>query len=135
MGTSPAAPVRLARPRCASPFAPGREIAFARVEGRALEPIGIRDGDHVALARGIDVDPLAAGPEPFAAGPNPATNGGDLAAVVGPDGTSALWSVRREGTRLRYGVGCRASDRLTERHARVAGVVVAVLRRDVSGGS
>lgn len=135
MGTSPAAPVRLARARCASPFAPGREIAFARVEGRALEPIGIRDGDHVALARGIDVDPPAAGPEPFAAGPDPATRGSELAAVVGPDGTSALWSVRREGARLRYGVGCRASERLTERHARVAGVVVAVLRRDVGGGS
>jgi hypothetical protein len=139
------AAVRLGRARLQSPFAPGRGIAFARVEGRGLEAIGIREGDHVALARDLDI----AGPE--------------VAAVVGEDGTSALWACTREGARLRIGLGepavgpsdadvsspkgpstgppCPATgtggprgtatvSRLTSRHARVQGVVVAVLRRE-----
>ncbi len=154
------AAVRLGRARLQSPFAPGRGIAFARVEGRGLEALGIREGDHVALARDLDV----AGPE--------------VAAVVGEDGTSALWACTREGARLRIRLGepavapsgagvpspegpspksrspksrspksrspkspCPATgrggergtapvSRLTSRHARVQGVVVAVLRRE-----
>jgi len=121
------APVRLGRPRLPSPFAPGREIAFARVEGTGLEAIGIREGDHVALARGLDVVDV------------------ELAAVVGDDGTSALWACTREGARLRVGLGdqsgcgagcgagCRAggarASPLAPRHTRVQGVVIAVLRR------
>lgn len=105
-------PVRLERPRIPSPFAPGRTIAFARVASSALARAGVREGDHVALARVGDVDTRA------------------LATVVGPDGTSSLWAVTREGARLRCGFGDPASEHLTERAARVTGIVVAILRRD-----
>jgi hypothetical protein len=125
------------------------------VEGGGLEAIGIREGDHVALARDLDVAESVqiAG---VAAGV------AELAAVVGDDGTSALWACTREGARLRIGFGgvvqrgfdegaMRAEEpatddertdrarptnvaepltRLTSRHARVQGVVVAVLRRE-----
>jgi len=120
------APVRLTRPVWSSPFAPGREIAFARVEGNGLERLGIREGDHVALARHVDVAES------------------EVAAIVDDDGTSALWACTREGARLRLRLGVArererddvAADgkppepRFTARHARVRGVVVAVLRRD-----
>lgn len=104
-------PVRLGAARCPSPFAPGRAIAFARVEGEALGGIGLHEGDHVALARDQEVER------------------DEVAAVVGDDGTSALWAAHRDGMRLRLCLGDRASQRVTARNPRVAGVVIAVLRR------
>lgn len=105
------APVRLGAARCPSPFAPGRAIAFARVEGEALGEVGLHEGDHVALARDQEVER------------------DEVAAVVGDDGTSALWAAHRDGVRLRLCLGDRTSLRVTARHPRVAGVVIAVLRR------
>lgn len=74
--------------------------------------MGVHHGDHVALSRDGEVEH------------------NELAAVVGPDGTSALWAAQREGARLRLSSDDAASEHVTERHARVMGVVVAVLRRD-----
>jgi hypothetical protein len=120
------APVRLLAPEVPSPFAPGREISFARVCGSLLEGAGVRDGDHVALLR--------SGAEGRVA------EHGDLAAVVGVDGRAALWKVYPEGDGLRLGTGAgppsggAPPSRRAAPSARVAGVVVAVLRkfRDVS---
>ncbi len=118
----PAAPVRLLAPASdvANPFAPGREVSFARVAGSLLEGAGVRDGDHVALLR---------------PGPSPAreVEHGDLAAVAGSDGRAALWKVYPEGDGLRLSTGPAAAGVSLSRRAapgaRVTGVVVAVLRK------
>jgi hypothetical protein len=104
-------PVRLAPAEVANPFAPGREIAFARASGAALEPVGVRDGDHVALLR------------------RDTAEHGDLAAVVGPDGRAALWKVRPEAGGWRLSTGAAAGSRWLGAPPRVQGVVVGVLRR------
>jgi hypothetical protein len=113
MSCSLSEPVRLAPAEVANPFAPGREIAFARARGAALEPMGLRDGDHVALLRRDTADH------------------GDLAAVVGPDGRSALYRVHpeRDGWRLVTGRRTGGADLWLGAPPRVQGVVVGVLRR------
>ena len=103
-------PVRLVAPTVESPFAPGREVAFARIEGGLLEGLGIRDGDHVALER------------------RDSAEHGDLAAVAGPDGRAGLWKVYPEGDRLRLSMG-NGACRWTGERPRVHGVVVGVLRK------
>jgi hypothetical protein len=115
MTVSAPSPVRLGRPQVASPFAPGREVAFARASGAALEPAGVRDGDHVALARRDTADH------------------GDLAAVVGPDGRAALYRVHPEADGWRLVAGHRGASAGVWVGAppRVHGVVVGVLRRFV----
>ena len=104
-------PVRLVAPTVESPFAPGREVAFARVEGGLLEGLGIRDGDHVALAR------------------RDSAEHGDLAAVAGPDGRAGLWKVYPEGDRLRLSTGDASSSLWSAERPRVHGIVVGVLRK------
>jgi hypothetical protein len=106
-----APPVRLGPAEVTSPFAPGREIAFARASGAALEPLGLRDGDHVALLRRDTADH------------------GDLAAVLGPDGRAALWKVRPEADGWRLSTGGGSGSRWLGAAPRVQGVVVGVLRR------
>lgn len=103
-------PVRLAAPTAASPFAPGREVAFARVEGDLLARLGVRDGDHVALWRRDVAEP------------------GDLAAVLDARGRAGLWRVYPERDELRLTTGDPACARRSGRHPRVQGVVVAVHR-------
>jgi hypothetical protein len=98
----------------ASPFAPGREVVLARLSGRLLEGTGLRDGDHVALARRDRAD--------F----------GALAAVAGAEGGdrgASLWRVYPEGARLRVSVGAPEDARTAARGARVQGIVVGVLRK------
>ena len=104
-------PVRLLVPTVANPFAPGREVAFARVRGALLESLGVREGDHVALWR-ADV-----------------AEHGDLAAVADPGGRAALWRVYPESERLRLSTGDPAQARTACAGARVRGVVVGVLRK------
>ena len=104
-------PDDLLAPTVENPFAPGREVAFARVSGTLLEPLGVRDGDHVALARRDEAEH------------------GDLAAVVGGDGSAALWKVYPEGESLRLSTGDPVWSRRTIGRARVTGVVVGVLRK------
>ena len=104
-------PVRLLAATVENPFAPGREVAFARVAGSLLDPLGIRDGDHVALARRDEAEH------------------GDLAAVVGSDGEAALWKVYPQGESLRLSTGDPVWSRRTTGRARVTGVVVGVLRK------
>jgi SOS-response transcriptional repressor LexA len=103
-------PVRLAAPSTPSPFAPGREISFARIEGDLLARHGVRDGDHVALDHRAEAEH------------------GDLAAVVGPDGRAGLWKAYPEGAWLRLSTG-DPEVRARLRTPRVSGVVVAVLRK------
>lgn len=98
-------------PTIGNPFAPGREVGFARVRGTLLAPLGVRDGDHVALWRS-DV-----------------AEHGDLAAVADVGGRAALWRVYPEHDRLRLSTGDPAHARTTSAGARVRGVVVGVLRR------
>ena len=104
-------PVRLLAPTVESPFAPGRDVAFARVRGTLLESLGVRDGDHVALAHRDEAEH------------------GDLAAVIGSDGVAGLWKVYPEGESLRLSTGDPVWTRRTIGRARVTGVVVAVLRK------
>ena len=106
-----AEPVRLVAPTVGNPFAPGREVAFARVEGSLLEGLGVRDGDHVALDR------------------RDAVEHGDLAAVVGLDGRAGLWKVYPEGDVLRLSVGDPLYRLRSGDQPRVHGVVVGVLRK------
>jgi hypothetical protein len=75
-------PVRRVVPTAASPFAPGREVAFARVQGDLLAGLGVRDGDHVALWRRDTAEP------------------GDLAAVLDATGRAGLWRVYPERDEL-----------------------------------
>jgi hypothetical protein len=104
-------PVRLLAPTVENPFAPGREVAFARVSGTLLEPLGVRDGDHVALARRDEAEH------------------GDLAAVLGGDGVAGLWKVYPEGESLRLTTGDPIWSRRTNGRPRITGVVVGVLRK------
>ncbi len=104
-------PVRLGPPEVASPFAPGREVSFARVEGAWLASQGIRDGDHVALLR------------------RDTAEHGDVAAVIGPDGRSALWKIRPESGGWWLSTGDGRHARFASAPPRVQGVVVGVLRR------
>jgi SOS-response transcriptional repressor LexA len=104
-------PVRLLAPTVESPFAPGREVTLARVAGSLLDPLGVRDGDHVALARRDEAEH------------------GDLAAVVGSDGRAGLWKVYPEADSLRLSTGDPVWTRRTAGRARVTGVVVGVLRK------
>jgi hypothetical protein len=104
-------PVRLLAPEVENPFAPGRDVAFARVAGSLLDPLGVRDGDHVALARRDEAEH------------------GDLAAVVGSDGSAGLWRVYPEGSDLRLSTGDVGWTRRVSGSGRVTGVVVAVLRK------
>ena len=106
-----ARPVRLLEPSVPSPFAPGRSVVLARVAGSLLEPLGVRDGDHVALER------------------TDRAEHGDLAAVLDPWGRSALWRVYAEGDALRLSTGDPAHARRTGPHPRVQGVVVGILRK------
>lgn len=103
-------PVRLLAPTAASPFAPGREVAFARVEGDLLARLGVRNGDHVALWRCDTAEP------------------GDLAAVLDATGRAGLWRVYPERDELRLTTGDPACARRSGRRPRVQGVVVAVHR-------
>lgn len=103
-------PVRLVVPTAASPFAPGREVAFARVQGDLLAGLGVRDGDHVALWRRDTAEP------------------GDLAAVLDATGRAGLWRVYPERDELRLTTGDPAYARPSGRRPRVQGVVVAVHR-------
>jgi len=102
--------VRLVVPTAASPFAPGREVAFARVQGDLLAGLGVRDGDHVALWRRDTAEP------------------GDLAAVLDATGRAGLWRVYPERDELRLTTGDPAYARPSGRRPRVQGVVVAVHR-------
>ncbi len=103
-------PVRLVAPTAVSPFAPGREVAFARVDGNLLAGFGVRDGDHVALWRRDVAEP------------------GDLAAVLDATGRAGLWRVYPERDELRLTTGDPACARRSGRRPRVQGVVVAVHR-------
>lgn len=103
-------PVRLVAPTAASPFAPGREVAFARVEGDLLARLGVRHGDHVAVWRRDTVEP------------------GDLAAVLDASGRAGLWRVYPERDELRLTTGDPSCARRSGRRPRVQGVVVAVHR-------
>jgi SOS-response transcriptional repressor LexA len=94
-----------------NPFAPGREVVLARVDGALLSSLGVRHGDHVALERADRAEH------------------GDLAAVVDASGRAALWRVYPEGDALRLSTGDPAQSRRTAPHPRVQGVVVGVLRR------
>jgi SOS-response transcriptional repressor LexA len=104
-------PVRLVGADLRNPFAPGREVAFARVCGDALSALDVRDGDHVVLAR------------------RDAAEHGDVAAILDGEGRATLWKVYPEGDLLRLSVGRPGWGRATARDAKVHGVVVAVLRR------
>jgi hypothetical protein len=115
-----------------SPFAPGRGVAFARLvvrgdgaddERTVASDFGLRDGDHVALAR--DALPTEH----------------DLAIVAEPDGSGALSGLVRDGPFLAAAPPAGttttrpppslAPPRAPLLRARdVRGVVVAVLRRD-----
>jgi SOS-response transcriptional repressor LexA len=103
--------VRLEAPSLSSPFSPGRDVTFARLSGRLLEPAGLRDGDHVALER------------------RDRAREGDLASVVGGDGLAALWRVVPRGSVLLLSAGDGSGARRAGRPARVQGVVVGVLRK------
>jgi SOS-response transcriptional repressor LexA len=107
----PPDPVRLVGAEVRNPFVPGREVAFARVEGDALRALDVRDGDHVVLAR------------------RDAAEHGDVAAVLDGEGRATLWKVYPDGDRLRLSLGLPGPWRTTPRDAKVHGVVVAVLRR------
>ncbi len=104
-------PVRLVGAERSNPFAPGRDVAFARVEGDALSALDIRDGDHVVLVR------------------RDTAEHGDVAAVLDAEGRATLWKVYPEGGGLRLSLGRPGFGRLTGPDVRVHGVVVAVLRR------
>src|SRR5262245_30092669 len=98
-------PVRLLAPGVPSPFAPGRDVTFARVSGDLLARTGLRDGDHVAVVR-RDV-----------------AREGDVASVVRPDGTEALYALpppSPDGS---------SPARAQRGRPRVRGVVVGVLRK------
>jgi hypothetical protein len=106
--------VRLLPAEVSSPFAPGREVVLARLSGRLLEPVGLRDGDHVALAR------------------RDRASAGALAAVAGAasdDPSASLWLVWPEGRRLRVSAGAPEEARAAAKGARVQGIVVGVLRK------
>lgn len=103
-------PVHLTRTERPSPFAAGRGIALARVEGDGLRALDIRDGDHVVLARREQAEH------------------GDLAAILEGDGPACLWKVFPAETGLRLSMGHPAFDRPSRPGARVQGVVLGVLR-------
>jgi hypothetical protein len=111
-------PARLVAAAVASPFAPGREAAFVRVEGDTLRPLDVRDGDHVVLVRAEASDVVHGGAE-----------NGDLASVIEADGRSALWKIHPDGDRLRLSSGRPEMRLWAGPDARVDGVVVAVLRK------
>ena len=104
-------PVRLLSPRLSSPFAPGRDVAFARLSGPLLDDLGLREDDHVAVVR------------------RDHARDGDLASVAGPDGLEDLWRVHLEGEALRLAPEDAARARFGRRRPRVCGVVVGVLRK------
>src|SRR6187402_806635 len=112
-------PVRLVEATVRAPFAPGRETAFARVQGDALRALDVLDGDHVVLVR------------------RDRAEHGDVAAVLdvnlGGAGCATLWKVYpepadegAEGERLRLSVGRPGFGRVTGPNPRIHGVVVAV---------
>lgn len=104
-------PVRLVAPEVPSPARPGGAVAFARVAGRALAGAGVRDGDHVFLAR------------------TPVVPDGALASVVDPSGRGALWRVRHDRDALVLYDGTRTRVGRTGPWPDVQGVVVGILRR------
>jgi SOS-response transcriptional repressor LexA len=109
-------PVHLVEARRASPFAPGRGVVLARVQGDGLRALDVRDGDHLVLDR------------------REVAEHGDLALVCEGEGPAALWKVFPDASGLRLSIGHPAFDRRATSDARVQAVVVAVLR-DLATGS
>jgi hypothetical protein len=119
-GAASALPVRLLAPGVPSPFAPGRDVTFARVSGDGPVQAGLRDGDHVALVR------------------RDRAREGTVASVLAPDGTETLYRFPEERPPQEE----LAEEALTldprhddlrriapRRRPRVRGVVVGVLRK------
>jgi len=98
-------------PELPSPARPGGPLAFARVVGRALAGAGVRDGDHVLLAR------TRVAPD------------GALASVVDLSGRGALWRVRRDRDALALYAGGTTPVGRTGPWPDVQGVVVGILRK------
>jgi len=123
-GAASPGPVRLLAPGLPSPFAPGRDVTFARVLGDVPEGAGLRDGDHVALVR------------------RAVARDGTVASVLAPDGTETIYRFPDQD-RGRDGDPDRDPDaeidvppaageagrRMPSRSPRVRGVVVGVLRK------
>ena len=113
-GAASALPVRLLAPGVPSPFAPGRDVTFARVSGDGPEQAGLRDGDHVALVR------------------RDGAREGTVASVLAPDGTETLYKFPEESEEDALTLEPRHDDlrRIApRRRPRVRGVVVGVLRK------
>src|SRR5688572_25879715 len=117
-GAASALPVRLLAPGVPSPFAPGRDVTFARVSGDGPVQAGLRDGDHVALVR------------------RDRAREGTVASVLAPDGTETLYRLPEERLSEEalevFTLDPRHDDlrRIApRRRPRVRGVVVGVLRK------
>jgi hypothetical protein len=103
--------VRLAAPTLPSPIVPGSDVAFARVTGARLAREGVRNGDHVLLAR------------------RASAYDGAIASVVDRTGRGSLWRVRHDRAALELFDGAETPAARTAPWPEVTGVVVAVLRR------
>lgn len=103
--------MRLVTPDRPGPFLPGRETAFARLEGDGLAALELHHGDHVVLVRRDEAEH------------------GDVAAVLDERGEATLWKVFPDGDALRLSNGRPGEERRVHPAPRIQGVVVAVLRR------